>query len=131
MCFSIYPIVNNIKSHIRPTRLNRLPESLRRELKRARLKRGWGQLELGRRIGLPQAHISAIETGKTVPRFDTLLDLVRVLDRDLVMVPRALVPAVQALVRDHRRRTGDRHDDEDERPLYADDDTEDQGRPAR
>jgi len=109
---------------MKPTRLNRLPEELRKELKEARMKRGWSQLELGRRSGLPQAHISAIETGKTVPRFDTLLDLVRVLERDLVMVPRALVPAVQALIRDYRRGTGDRRDAEGERSLYADDDTE-------
>ena len=116
---------------MKATRLNRLPEELRLELKQARLKRGWSQVELGRRVGLPQAHISGIETGKTVPRFDTLLDLVRVLDRDLVMVPRALVPAVQALIRDYRRGTGARHDDEGERSLYADDDTEGQGGPAR
>lgn len=101
---------------MKSVRLERLPESMRRELKEARLKRGWSQLELGRRVGLPQVHISGIETGKVVPRFDTLLDLVRVLDRDLVMVPRALVPAVQALVRDHRDAAGP---EGAERPLYA------------
>jgi transcriptional regulator with XRE-family HTH domain len=90
------------------------------ELKQERLKRGWSQLELGRRVGLPQAHISAIETGKTVPRFDTLLDLVRVLDRDLVLVPRALVPAVQALIRNYRHGGGTQHGDDGEQPLYAD-----------
>ncbi|MEX2206692.1 MAG: helix-turn-helix transcriptional regulator [Myxococcota bacterium] len=109
------------KTHIRPTRLDRLPESLRQELKQARLKRGWSQLELGRHVGLPQAHVSAIETGKTVPRFDTLLDVVRVLDRDLVMVPRSLVPAVQALIRDYRRGPEEGGDRDSERPLYADD----------
>lgn len=103
---------------MRPARLDRLPDTFRQELKAARLARGWSQRELGRRIGLPQAHISAIETGKVVPQFDTLLDLVRVLDRDLVLVPRALVPAVQAMVRDHRRATAG---DEEERALYADD----------
>jgi transcriptional regulator with XRE-family HTH domain len=102
---------------MKPLRLNRLPEDLRRELKEARKKRGWSQLELGRRVGLPQAHISAIETGKTVPRYDTLLDLVRVLGRDLVLVPRPLVPAVQALIRDYRRGEGG---GDEERPLYAD-----------
>lgn len=107
----------DIKQHIKPTRLNRLPDALRRELKEARLKRGWSQAELGQRIGLPQMHISGIETGKIVPRFDTLLDLVRVLDRDLVMVPRALVPAIQALIRDHRHYDQDRN--ADELPLYA------------
>ena len=101
-------------------RLGSLPERLREELKEARSKRGWSQLELGRRIGLPQAHVSAIETGRTVPRFDTLLDLVRVLDRDLVLVPRALVPAVQALIRDHRREAEAPGEDGEERPLYAD-----------
>jgi transcriptional regulator with XRE-family HTH domain len=108
-----------MESHMKPLRLNRLPEDLRRELKEARKKRGWSQLELGRQVGLPQAHISAIETGKAVPRFDTLLDLVRVLGRDLVLVPRPLVPAVQALIRDYRRGEGGPGDNADERPLYA------------
>jgi hypothetical protein len=74
--------------------------------------------ELGRRIGLPQTHISNIEAGRIVPRFDTLLDIVRTLDHDLLMVPRSLVPAVQALVRDQQ------HDNtEEEWSLYADDDS--------
>ena len=64
-------------------------------------------------------HISGIETGKIVPRFDTLLDLVRVLDRDLLMVPRTLVPAVLAMIRDHRRSSEDSNGGENERPLYA------------
>jgi transcriptional regulator with XRE-family HTH domain len=103
-------------SHIKAARLNRLPAAIRRELIAARNKRGWSQAELGKRVGLPQMHISGIETGKIAPRFDTMLDLVRVLDRDLLMVPRALVPAVQALIRDERHR--------DERPIYAVDEDE-------
>jgi transcriptional regulator with XRE-family HTH domain len=108
-------------SHIKPQRLKGLPEDLRRELTEERRKRGWSQAELGKRLGLPQMHISGIETGKIVPRFDTLLDLVRVLDRDLLTVPRTLVPAVQALIRDHARADRKSDSDEDERSLYADD----------
>ena len=67
-------------------------------------------------------HMSGIETGKIVPRFDTLLDLVRVLGSQLLMIPRALVPAVQGLIRDHRRPDRDTNADEGERPLYALDD---------
>ena len=108
-------------SHIKPTRLKGLPDDLRRELIEERHRRGWSQAELGQRLGLPQMHISAIETGKIVPRFDTLLDLVRVLDRDLLLVPRTLVPAVQALIRDQRRPDRDSDTgDEGERSLYAD-----------
>src|SRR6266851_3032979 len=107
-----------MRSHLKPARLNGLPDDLRRELIEERHKRGWSQAELGQRLGMPQMHISGIETGKIVPRFDTLLDLVRVLDRDLLLVPRTLVPAVQALIRDQRHP--DRNTDaEGERSLYA------------
>jgi transcriptional regulator with XRE-family HTH domain len=92
---------------------------MRRELKASRKKRGWSQAELGGRVGLPQMHISAIESGKVVPRFDTLLDLVRVLDYDLILVPRALVPAVQAQIRDYRHPENSRSAEEGEQPLYA------------
>ncbi|MDE2466228.1 MAG: helix-turn-helix transcriptional regulator [Alphaproteobacteria bacterium] len=108
-----------MKSHIRPIRMDRLPEAISRELKAARLRRGWSQAEVGKQAGLPQTHISGIETGRIVPRFDTLLDLVRVLGMDLVLVPQYLVPAVNALVRDsHTGKAG-------ERPLYAVDDDDD------
>jgi transcriptional regulator with XRE-family HTH domain len=105
--------------HLKPKRLNGLPEAMRKELIESRRKRGWSQAELGERLGLPQMHISGIETGKIVPRFDTLLDLVRELDRDLLMVPRAVVPAVQALVRDALHPEGMSEADEGERPLYG------------
>jgi HTH-type transcriptional regulator/antitoxin HipB len=113
----------NLPKHIKARRLNRLPAAMLAELIEARRNRGWSQAELGRRVALPQAHISGIETGKVVPRFDTLLDLVRVLDHDLLMVPRALVPAVQALLRDYRLRDG-KTDDDGERALYARDASE-------
>ncbi len=105
-------------------RASRLPDTVRSEITAARKLRGWSQAELGKRVGLPQTHISGIEAGKTVPRFDTLLDLVRVLDRDLVMVPRALVPAVQALIKGHGGSAT--RDFEGERPLYDFDRDEDQ-----
>jgi len=89
-----------------------------RDLIAARQARGWSQAELGRHVGLPQVHISGIETGKVAPRFNTLLDLVRVLDYDLLLVPRSLVPAVQSLIRDQRHRDGSATD-EGERPMYA------------
>ena len=59
---------------------------MRETLKKARTDRKWSQAELGKQVGLPQTHISGIESGRIVPRFDTLLDLVRVLDFDLLLV---------------------------------------------
>lgn len=106
----------NIKKDIKPLRLRRLPYDLRGALKEARKQRTWTQRQLASRLGLTQKHISGIESGKIVPRYDTLLELVRALDRDLLMVPRALVPVVQSLVRDHLK---DQPGEGDERPLYA------------
>ena len=122
MCYIISSMNKNIKKHIKPLRLEGLPENMRRELKEARVRRGWSQRELGSRLGLPQMHISGIESGKIVPRYDTLLELVRILDRDLLMVPRAFVPAVQSLIRDHLRH--DQQGESEERPLYGDADDE-------
>ncbi len=105
--------------HIRALRLKGLPADLRQQVKDARAKRGWGQRELGAQVGLPQPHISAIESGEIVPRFDTLLDLVRVLDLDFLLVPRSLVPAVQSLIRAQQEPEG-----AEERSLYAGQDEE-------
>ncbi len=118
MCYIISSMVQNITKHIKPLRPDGLPDDMRLELKEARVKRGWSQRELGSRLGLPQMHISGIESGKIVPRYDTLLELVRMLDRDLLMVPRALVPVVQSLMRDHRQQ--DQQGEGEERSLYAD-----------
>jgi transcriptional regulator with XRE-family HTH domain len=103
---------------MKPVRPRSLPDEIRQEIKQARLAKRWSQLELGQKVRLAQRHISGIETGKIVPRYDTLLEILRVLDRDLVLVPRELLPVVQATVRDYRGRKA--RDQADERPLYAD-----------
>lgn len=129
MCYIISSMRKNITKHIKPLRLEGLPADMRQELKEARARRGWSQRELGSRLGLPQMHISGIESGKIVPRYDTLLELVRILDRDLLMVPRALVPAVRSLIRDHLRQ--DQQGEGEERALYADVDDEQKTQESR
>ena len=109
----------NTPKRIRPLRAKGLPADLRQQIKNARTKRGWGQRELAAQVGLQQPHISAIESGQVVPRFDTLLDLVRVLNLDLLLVPRVLVPAVQSLIRAQQEPEGS-----EERSLYAGGDQE-------
>jgi len=120
---------HNITKNIKPLRLGALPEDMRRALKDAREKRGWTQRDLASRVGLTQTHISGIESGKIVPRYDTLLELVRILDHDLLMVPRALVPVVQSLIRDHLQP--DEEGDGEERSLYADDADEESSKEPR
>lgn len=116
MCYMVSIMKNDAKKGIKVLRQKGLPADLRRALKDAREKRGWSQRDLARRLGIAQRHISGIESGKIVPRYDTLLEFIRMLDRDLLMVPRALVPVVQSLVRDHLK---DQPGEGEERPLYA------------
>jgi transcriptional regulator with XRE-family HTH domain len=122
MYYMVSIMKNDVKKGIKPLRQKALPADLRGALKEARKKRGWSQRDLARRLGISQRHISGIESGKIVPRYDTLLELVRMLDRDLIMVPRALVPVVLSLVRDHLK---DQPGEGEERPLYAADGDED------
>jgi transcriptional regulator with XRE-family HTH domain len=107
---------------IKPLRQKALPTELRHALIEARKEHGWSQRDLASRLGIGQRHVSGIESGKTVPRYDTLLEIVRMLDHDLIMVPRALVPIVQSLVRDHLK---DEPGEGEERSLYAADRDED------
>ena len=95
-------------------RIGRIPEHIRRDLKAARKQLGWSQAELGRRVGLPQAHISGIETGRIRPRFDTLLEVARILRMDLVLVPASRAPMAHALAREAARPPGAR-----QRSLYG------------
>src|SRR5213079_1912145 len=116
MYYIVSIMKNDVKKGVKPLRQKALPAELRRALREAREKRGWSQRDLASRLGIGQRHISGIESGKIVPRYDTLLEMVRMLDRDLIMVPRALVPVVQSLVRDHLK---DEEGEGEERSLYA------------
>ena len=73
-------------------------QSIIEQLKSFRLANGLKQAELGQKLGLPQSHVSKIEQGVTDPRLSTVLDMARVLDQELVLVPRQLLPQLRALL---------------------------------
>lgn len=56
------------------------------------------QKDLGAKLGLPQSHISKIEAGVVDPRLSTIADMARILDLELVLVPRTLILPVEALI---------------------------------
>lgn len=54
---------------------------------RARIKRGWSQVELAERVGTKQANISRIEAGLANPTINLVQRIVQVLDLDIYFVP--------------------------------------------
>ncbi len=68
-------------------------------LKTAREAKGMSQRALSEKAGVPQGHISKIETGAVDLRLSSLIELARVLDLELALVPRKSIPAVNSIVR--------------------------------
>jgi transcriptional regulator with XRE-family HTH domain len=66
----------------------------------ARLRAGLSQRALGAKVGLAQSHISKIERSAVDPQISSLVEIARALGLELMLVPRQLVPAVQALQRE-------------------------------
>ena len=76
-----------------------LPQKIRTAIRQARKAQGRSQHDVARDVGLTQKHVSKIETGNVVPRFDTLLEILWALNYDLVLVPRHATAMVNSLVR--------------------------------
>jgi transcriptional regulator with XRE-family HTH domain len=80
-------------------------------LRDARLRQPLTQQELADKLGLRQRQISDLERARTDPRLSTVQNVARALDLDVVLVPRHLISAVQALIRAGREA--------EQRPMYA------------
>jgi transcriptional regulator with XRE-family HTH domain len=76
----------------------------------ARRRAGLSQRALGAKLGISQSHLSKIERAAVDPQASNLVEIARSLGLELMLVPKLLVPAVQALEReaipDPRRAPG-------------------------
>jgi len=68
-------------------------------LQAARAHKGLSQRALAAKLGVRQSYVSRIETAAVDPKVSSLTEIARALDLELVLIPRRLVPAVQALQR--------------------------------
>jgi transcriptional regulator with XRE-family HTH domain len=84
-----------MQNHIMPHANDDILQTLRA----ARESSGFSQRDLSARVGVPQSHISKIESGGTDLRLSSLVELARALDHEVVLVPRKLLPAIDGIVR--------------------------------
>ena len=74
-------------------------EKLAATLKAAREKKGLSQRALSAHAGVPQSHISKIESGAVNLTVSSLTAIANALDLELALVPRKAAPAVRTITR--------------------------------
>lgn len=68
-------------------------------IRAARKAKHLSQRELSKLAGVPQSHISRIESNQVDLRLSSLMAIAHALGLELTLVPRMAVPAVQSIVR--------------------------------
>ena len=66
-------------------------------LRNARKASGITQAQLGKLLGMPQAHVSELESGRVDVRASTLIAWTRAVGMEFLVVPRSIVSAVRYL----------------------------------
>lgn len=74
-------------------------EDLAKILKQARDAKGMSQRALSHLAGVPQSHLSKVEQGQVDLRLSSLIQIARVLDLEVKLVPKKAIPAVDTVVR--------------------------------
>lgn len=100
---------------VRQSRVRNVSARLSARLRAARDGHGLSQTTLAEKVGLRQRQISDLERGATDSRLTTVQNVARALDLELILIPRHLIPAVEAL---------QRSSDAARRPLYSLDESE-------
>lgn len=72
-------------------------EYLVKSIKSAREQKGLSQRALGKKVGLPQSHLSKIENGEVDLKVSSLVEISRALELELILVPTRDLPAVKGL----------------------------------
>jgi transcriptional regulator with XRE-family HTH domain len=71
--------------------------TISRAIRQARVDRKLSQIQLAKLLGLTQGTISRAESGGDL-RLGTLVEIARALDLEPVLVPRRLIPALEAIL---------------------------------
>ena len=100
--------------------MNYSTQYISRKLKKTRESKGLSQRELSARSGVPQGHISKIESGSVDLRLSSLVTIARILDLELALIPRKHLAAINSIVGSANSNTNGKPP----RPAYSLDDDE-------
>ncbi|MGX7741557.1 helix-turn-helix domain-containing protein [Rhodopseudomonas parapalustris] len=88
-------------------------KELGERLRSARLAAGLSQEEVAARAGISRPRYRDIETGAAAARATSLVNIARALGLEMMLIPQAMVPAVQSMLLPG--------DDDDDRPAFTSD----------
>lgn len=71
------------------------------QLKNARYEKHITQGKLAEKLGIPQSHISKIESGNVDLRLSSLIEIARTLELELVLVPIKHLTLINAILQGH------------------------------
>lgn len=83
-------------------------EYFAKRLREARDAKHLSQRELSKLAGVPQSHISRIESNQVDLRLSSLIAIANALDLEVALVPRQAMPAVQSMARQSAATTASR-----------------------
>lgn len=75
-----------------------IASDIARALKDARRAAGLSQRDLAARIGMPQSHLSKIESGRVDAQVSTVIEIARALGHDLRLVPRQGIAILESIL---------------------------------
>lgn len=99
-------------------------EHLTESLRQARIARKLSQRDLSRLAGVPQSHISRIESNQVDLRLSSLIAIANALGLEMALVPRKAMPAVRLIVRRMGQPASREEQSYETRPAYTLDEDE-------
>ena len=108
-----------IREHIMTSAPDPLLKELGLRFRKARMAAGLSQEQIAFRANISRPRYRDIETGAAAARATTLVNVARALGMEMMLIPQAMVPAIQSMLQPAA--------DDDDRPAFTSDVEEGEG----
>ncbi|XSC42881.1 helix-turn-helix domain-containing protein [Bradyrhizobium sp. RDT10] len=108
-----------IREHIMTSAPDPLLKDIGMRFRKARMAGGLSQEQIALRANISRPRYRDIETGAAAARATTLVNVARALGMEMMLIPQAMVPAIQSMLQPAT--------DDDDRPAFTSDVEEEEG----